>query len=500
MENAFYNHNYRKHFWFRKADGRAKPVKSPTLIKAGAMAWPAVNRKKSRGLDKIMRKPKTELEFTYNEAVRYIEELPKFTKKNPIAHTGLFLEKLEIREENMKILHVAGTNGKGSVCAMLSEILTRAGKRTGLFTSPHLVEMRERIRLNGQPVPQEQFVEVFGQVVSMVRRMEADGVPHPSYFEFLFLMGMCAFSREKAEYVILETGLGGRLDATNVIKKPVVSVITSIGMDHMEYLGNTIRQIAGEKAGIIKEGVPVVFWGEDPVVAEVMTDQAKAKNTRWVCLTKKDCQIEKKTDKSIDFSIRNGYYFNNTFRIPFMAEYPVQNALLALTALREAAPDIAGDYDFVSQALACVRWEGRMEKVCPGLILDGAHNGPGIDEFVKTFCEYRSVWEGQAGVKNILFSVVKDKDYDYMVQKIAGTDVSKVYITHIPSERGLDTGKILTDFRENGCQAEIAVFEEIGDALTHAMHEKKQQDTLFCVGSLYLIGEIKKWLQKHDFK
>ena len=189
--------------------------------------------------------------LNYTEAVEYIYNIPKFTTKNKPEHTAEFLNRLGHPERSMKIIHVAGTNGKGSVCAFLSSMLTEAGKRTALFTSPHLVKINERFQINNQMVSDEEFLSAFLKVDEVVKGMQADGLPHPTYFELLFGVAMVLFAELKAEYVVLETGLGGRLDATNTVEHPLATVITSISLDHTEILGDTIEKIAFEKAGII---------------------------------------------------------------------------------------------------------------------------------------------------------------------------------------------------------------------------------------------------------
>lgn len=444
--------------------------------------------------------------ISYDEAINYIEEIPKFTKKHSLEHTSRFLEELMIDESAMKIIHVAGTNGKGSVCAMLSNIFVEAGKSTGLFTSPHLIAHNERIRIDNAPVDDVEFLESFERVKYTVDKMENQGYSHPSYFEFLFLMAMVIFSKRKVEYVILETGLGGRLDATNSVKKPILTMITQVGLDHMEYLGDTVGAIAGEKAGIIKRRVPVVYWAEDSEVENVIAKKADDMEALQFPVYEKDYKIIRKTDKSIDFSVQNGYYLNCMFTIPFMSEYQVKNAMVVLKALavmcdcafhsgivnHEKNDELNKnsehiDMNVIKKAISEVRWEGRMEIVRPGVIFDGAHNGPGIDEFVKTFNDYNC-----EGSKNILFAVVKDKDYEYMVRAISKTDVSKIYITKLTSDRALSVDKIEKDFRNNDCKAELKLVEDIGEAYSLAIAEKTDKDVLFCAGSLYLIGELKK--------
>ena len=212
--------------------------------------------------------------FTYEEAVQYIEDIPKFTKKNKLEHTRQCLDLLGSPDEGKKIIHVAGTNGKGSVCAFISTMLEEGGYKCGLFTSPHLVKINERFQINEVMVSDEIFLEAFCRVKKLADFLVEKGDYHPTYFEFLFLMGMLIFAKEEVDYIVLETGLGGRLDATNSVRKPLACVITSISLDHVEYLGNTIPEIAGEKAGIIKPGVPVVFDGNNPEAAEVIRTRA----------------------------------------------------------------------------------------------------------------------------------------------------------------------------------------------------------------------------------
>lgn len=432
--------------------------------------------------------------YTYNEAIEYIESIPKFTSKNDHIHTAQFLQQLGLRTEEddisakFKIIHVAGTNGKGSVCAFLSNVLVKCGKRTGLFISPHLIKHNERIRINNEIISDDGFVRAFEYVKHTVEQMENMGLAHPSYFEFLLGMGMYIFDKEEVEYIVLETGLGGRLDATNVFKKPYLTVITPIGLDHMEYLGDSVAQITTEKAGIIKPGVPVIYWGEDENVAGIIEMYAKMNDSLAIKVSKKDYKIIKKTHKGVDFYSLCGYYLKSAFTVPFIADYQVQNAMLALRTI-EMLEDIREEFINIQKGIAGVKWEGRMEPVAPGIIFDGAHNGPGIDEFIHTFQEYAC-----NGRKYILFSAVKDKDYDYMISRLCDTDVSRIYITRIDSSRGLEEHEIFRDFSKYHVRAELKVIHNVRDAFVQAVRDKEEQDVLFCVGSLYLIGELKREL------
>ncbi|OYP22036.1 tetrahydrofolate synthase, partial [Lachnotalea glycerini] len=219
--------------------------------------------------------------MNYEEAVEYILNIPKFTKKNPMDNIKTLMKKLGNPEESMKVIHVAGTNGKGSVCAFLASILRQAGKTNAMFTSPHLIEINERFEINGKKVTNEVFTETFHIVINGVNQMIEEGYSHPTFFEFLFAMAMVIFKRAKVEYAILETGMGGRLDATNVIDKPVMTIITTIALDHMQILGDTIEEIAKEKAGIIKSNVVVVFDGTNEAASRVIEEIASKKRCKY---------------------------------------------------------------------------------------------------------------------------------------------------------------------------------------------------------------------------
>ena len=209
-----------------------------------------------------------EIRYTGN-AEEYLLQIPVFTKEKHSLDTVREIFHRIGRIPEGTVVHVAGTNGKGSVCAFLASALQECGFTVGLFTSPHLQDIRERIAFNGEKISQREFEHCFRLVLGDVRACMKDGISHPSFFEFLFYMAMVFFSEKKPDYIILETGMGGRLDTTNICQ-PAVTVITSISMDHMEYLGDTLEAIAGEKAGIIKPGAPVVFAGDDPACAAVM--------------------------------------------------------------------------------------------------------------------------------------------------------------------------------------------------------------------------------------
>ena len=427
--------------------------------------------------------------MTYQEAVAYIDETPKFTKKNTLDHTRAFLKRLGDPQEKMKILHVAGTNGKGSVCSFLASMLKAGGKRTGLFTSPHLVKINERFVVDEQDVSDEEFLEAFHTVMDCVEEMKEEGYPHPTYFELLFLIGMKLFERAGVEYLVLETGLGGRLDATNSVAHPLVSVITSISLDHTEYLGDTVAAIAGEKAGIIKEGVPVVYDASCPESAEVIRRRAEELRAPAYPITPKMYKISKTTKKHIDFSIDCGYYDDIRLSISSVAEYQVKNAAEAVTAIRVIDREGAFTDEVIRKGVEEMRWQGRMETVLPGVIIDGAHNEAGVEEFVKTARRLEADYP-----VTLLFAAVGDKDYRHMIETICRElRLERVIVTEVGGYRSVDVKVPEELFRQFGAK-KVTAIPDVEEAFDEALREQGD-GILFCVGSLYLVGNIKSILE-----
>lgn len=430
--------------------------------------------------------------MNYTEAVEYIENVPKFTKKNKPENTLELIRRLGHPEREMKVIHVAGTNGKGSVCAFLSSILIHAGKRTGLFTSPHLVEITERFQVDGQEVSKERFTDAFCRVKEVVDRMMEDGFAHPAYFELLFAAGLLMFQEEKVEYLVLETGLGGRLDATNLVERPIATVLTTISLDHMEYLGDTVAKIAREKAGIIKEGVPVIYDGRNPESEQVILETGAARHAPAYRYDSSMCEILDKTDKSIDFILENRYDKANrmSITVPYLAEYQITNSSLAALTIRAIDPEGEISDEMIRQGIRDTRWQGRMETVLPGVVLDGAHNADGIREFIRTVV---SVQERKS--VSLLFSAVVEKEYEKMIQEICEeVHPTSIVVTQIDGARVVPAETLAGVFRKY-TDAPVIPEPDVERAFRTAL-EKKGDGMLFCAGSLYLVGDIKAILRK----
>ncbi len=429
---------------------------------------------------------------TYEETVRYILEIPKFSAKNGAEHTRELLCRLGNPQEQFKIIHVAGSNGKGSVCAFVDSVLRAAGKRVGLFTSPHLVCIEERFAVQGKPCSRERFVLAAEEVRRVVESMVQQGMGHPSFFEYIFAVGMVIFAVEKMEYAVLETGLGGRLDATNIVEAPILTVITSVSLEHTEILGGTIAEIAAEKAGIIKPGVPVVYDASLPEASKVIEERAYRQMCPNYPVFPDKVKILLNTGKKIAFSYESGYDGTVTkFEIPFGAPYQAENAAIALQAIRCLAQGEGIPEEAVRLGFAQVSWKGRMQEVSPGVYFDGAHNPDGIGKFLESV---RKIADGP-GI--LLFSMVKEKDYVHAArQLLCRGDWEEIIVTSVPGDRGAGSSRLAEVFEHeaqgNGQAVKITEIEEIGEAYAYALAARKPGQALFGAGSLYLIGELER--------
>ena len=433
--------------------------------------------------------------MTYQEVCEAIEKIGRFSVKNSNEHTRRALSYLGRPDKKFPSIHIAGTNGKGSVCSYLSMCMRKSGRRTALFISPHLVRINERMSVDGENISDEEFVSVYEETESACRRMEEENLPHPSYFEFLFLMAMVFFARKQVDIAVIETGLGGRLDATNALESPVLAVITSISFDHMQYLGNTISAIAGEKAGIIGEGVPCVYDAADAEAARVISERAREMKSPARALRPDDYRTFAYRPGSIDFCTSFRYDGADHFTVRSEAPYQVQNAalsVLALKALRDLYPGRYDDLtaDLVGDALLETYWPARMEQIRPKVYLDGAHNEDGIARFLEAAGHISS---GRPAV--LVFAVVSDKDYGDMIGEIARSGIfSHIIITRINGSRQTDPDTLASLFSEDGA-SDMEVVPDVGRAYRRGRN-LQGSGYLFICGSLYLAGEIEEII--HD--
>lgn len=429
--------------------------------------------------------------MNYEEAVAYIEETPKFTTKNSLEHTKECLRRLGNPQEKFRVIHVAGTNGKGSTCAFLTSILREAGYSCGLFTSPHLVKINERFQINEVMISDEVFLQAFQKVKALSDELVAEGSYHPTYFEMLFLMGMVIFADAGVDYVTLETGLGGRLDATTAVENPVACVIVSISFDHTQYLGNTIEEIAFEKAGILVPGVPVIFDGNNEKAAAVIRKRAEELQSPAFEVRLSDTRVIRTSQEGIQFALEDEHYAGAVFTIPFIAKYQVMNGALALKTMEVLQETLPVSVKQIQEGMAKTRWQGRMETVLPGVIVDGAHNEDGVEKFVETAEHFQKEYP-----LTLLFSAVDDKDYQDMIKTICSRIAFRhVVVTQVGGYRMVPAETLGQIFKEMGC-SNVEVCEEIPEAFARANQAKGEDGMLFCVGSLYLVGEIKDVIRR----
>jgi dihydrofolate synthase/folylpolyglutamate synthase len=407
--------------------------------------------------------------ISYPDSVRFLYELGNEIKtaKLGLERIRTLLAALRDPQRAYRVVHVAGTNGKGSTCAMIEAGLRSSGIRTGLFTSPHLIEPTERIQVAGQPVTPDQFREAFNVVHTNAEKLDLDC--HPTYFETVTAMGFWLFRELRVETAVVEVGLGGRLDATNVVD-PALTVITPIDFDHEIYLGHTLEAIAGEKAGILKPGVPAVFARQRPDAEAVLLARA---NELGVPFTR----VEDFGIQDLGIDARTSRF--NGLECPLAGEHQVQNAVTAVLALQALGVQPDG--------IAAARWPGRLEHVAPNpdIILDGAHNPAGaraLRKYLERFYAGRKIW--------LIFAAMRDKAVDE-VAGILFPIASELIFPAMNSTRGLRP-EALVEMAGRG-----SVAEDIPAAIeilrSRAEREDVSDDVVVITGSLFLVGEARSF-------
>jgi dihydrofolate synthase/folylpolyglutamate synthase len=414
---------------------------------------------------------------TYRETLTYLSGLNSLGIRLGLDPIRSLLGRLNDPQESFPSVLIAGTNGKGSVAAMTASILSTAGFRTGLYTSPDLIDVRERIRIDGRMISREDMAACAGEVRGRIRE-------EVSYFEFLTAMAFLHFQRRKADIAVLEVGMGGRLDATNVIV-PLVSVITNISLEHREHLGNTLEQIAREKGGIIKEGGVCLTAARQKPVIETLDAICRERGAR-LCRVGKEIRTTIHRDGT--FSYRGIRRSLERLLCPLAGKHQIVNAALALAAVEQVcdAGFQAGDAA-VSEGLKQARWEGRLEilRRSPMLLVDGAHNPAGSVALRRAL---RNDFPHRRLI--LIFGVLGDKDYRTMARRLFPL-ADLVILTRPRSERSLPPD-FLRPLAEKYNSA-IEVVEDPGNALRRALSLAGKEDLVCAAGSLYLVGEIKKF-------
>ena len=420
--------------------------------------------------------------MNYQETLEYIHSTCWKGSRPGLERITELLGRMGNPEKGLRCVHVAGTNGKGSFCSMLSSVLMKAGYRVGMFTSPFIEEFEERMQADGENISREMLAEVTEFVRPFADSMEDS----PTEFELITAIGFEYFRRIGVDVVVLECGMGGRLDSTNVIEAPLLSVITGIALDHTEYLGDTLAAIAGEKAGIIKENCPVLFGGESEEARAVIARTAGERNALFRCTDRSAVQIERCSPDGTDFS----YLGYKDLHIALLGLYQPLNAanvIEAVELLRGRGLDIPDEA--LREGLAAARWKGRFEKLLekPLVFFDGGHNIEGVTAAVETA-------EAYFGGEKIDFvsGVMADKRYEEMAGLMART-ARKVYTVAPDNARALDAESYAAVFRSLGVEAEG--FASYKEAIAAALADSgRAKVPLLALGSLYAYAPFKKAL------
>lgn len=416
--------------------------------------------------------------MNYNEALEYIHSVSWTFCKPGLDRIRELTNKLGNPQNELKFIHVAGTNGKGSFCSMLHSILKENGYRVGLFTSPYIVSFNERIAVNGEPISDEDLAEITSQIKPIADSMQ----DKPTEFELITAIGFEYFKRKKCDYVVLECGLGGRLDSTNIVENKVLSVITGIAFDHTAILGDTIPQIAKEKAGIIKESTPVLWCGNDKEAEQVIKDEAKAKNAPFYIAERNTLNVKNQT--------LDGTFFDfdalKDLKINLLGTYQIENATNVLNAVKILnSIGISISHESIRNGLEKAKWHARFEIIsqAPLAIFDGGHNPQGVCEAVKSIKQYF----GDERLY-IVTGVMADKDYKFIADEISKI-ASKVFCLTPDNPRALNSKDYARVFNELGTKAEY--FDNVKDAVQIAVREAiESKKAILCLGSLYMYGEV----------
>jgi len=421
--------------------------------------------------------------MTEAEAIEKIHSVYPSGKKEGLTNMRAVMARLDNVQDKVPMVHVAGTNGKGSASAMIERVLREAGYKTGLYTSPYIERYNERIRLNGVPIDGEKLAALVERVWPVVDDCRKDGLCITE-FELGTVLAFLAFAQEKVDVAIIEVGLGGRLDPTNIIN-PMVSVITEVGMDHMGFLGNTIEEIALEKAGVMKRGVPVALGPQEKVALGVLRAAAKGLG---IPVIDPDATNVRETSKDVTFDVKLPEETIKNLTVSLRGRHQAENAcaaLGALYALRRRGYNIP--LETIRRGMADVHWPGRLEYF-GNVILDGAHNEPGV----KALCRYCDDWLPKE--KTVLLSgMMEDKDVAQMTKRLSGR-VRCVVAAQPDVPRAMAADRLADRFAQHGAKA-YAVADPKA-ALAKARALAGNDGIVLCAGSLYLIGALRTILRE----
>lgn len=430
--------------------------------------------------------------MTYTEVVKNIEKrIGKFKSKGNL-RIKKFLEKVGSPEKNLKVIHVAGTNGKGSTVNFIKDIL-KEDYKVGSFVSPHLITYCDRIKIGDQEISQEDFAAIGEFIISKEPEIIED-YGDLNLFEFLTIMAIIYFEREKVDIAVLEVGMGGRADSTNIFtsREKLISIITSISMDHMEYLGNTIEEIADAKAGIITDNGLVLTTNKDPKILGVIDNEAEKKSAEIYYTKDLESEIIKSDLRGIDFKLKLGDW--EEFSLTQIGDYQVENALGAIYALYllNEKGILKISTEKIRERIKSSTWKGRMEIVSrdPLIILDGAHNFDGIKKLVESIenFKFKKLY--------LIMSILSDKEHKKMLEEISSFTDEVVFV-NLDYKRGTSPEELKKEASDYGLKAEVMSVE---DAINHYKKKYEDGDLILITGSLYFVSEARAEILNYDYR
>ena len=426
----------------------------------------------------------------YEEAMKYITGVGNFGSNYGLERTHKLLEYLGNPEKDLKLIHIAGTNGKGSTTSMITEILMGAGYKVGMYTSPFIEEFEERIQINRQNIPKETLATLIDEIKVVVDRVIEEGYNHPTEFEIITVLMLLYFKKEKIDFGVIEVGLGGRLDSTNVIT-PILQVITSISYDHTNLLGNTLEEIAGEKAGIIKKNIPTVVYPQEEEALKVIKNKCAAMESDLYTADKDNMKFVKVVNEDKPYQLLKYKEEFNIF-LPLLGEHQILNLSVAMKVIEvlNNRKIVNITTESIIKSIKNVTWKGRLEVLSnnPYVVIDGAHNIQGIKTLsrnIKKYFKYENL--------HLILGILADKDVEEMIKIITpiAKQVYAVTPNSIRAELADDLKNEIVKYNAN-CRA----FDEYEEAYLEALKNAKENDIILASGSLYMIGDMRKIINK----
>ena len=430
--------------------------------------------------------------MTYQEVVKNIESrIGKFKSKGNV-RIKAFLENIDSPHKNLKVIHIAGTNGKGSTVSFIKDIL-KEDYKVGSFVSPHLITYCDRIKIGDTEISQEDFAEL-GDFIIEKEKDIVEEYGDLNLFEFLTIMAIIYFEREGVDLAILEVGMGGRADSTNIFtsREKLISIITSISMDHMEYLGDTIEEIADAKAGIIQEDGLVVTTNKDPRILGVIEKEAREKSAELFYTKDLESEILRSDLKGIDFKLKlDGE--EEDFQLTQIGDYQVENAIGAIYALYllNKRGILKISLDDIKKRIKTSTWKGRMEIVSrdPLIILDGAHNFDGIKRLVESLDNFKFK------KLHLIMSILADKEHKKMLEEISSYTDEVVFV-NLDYKRGTSPEELSREASEYGLKGQVMTIDE---ALDYYKNSYQDGDLILITGSLYFVSEARSKILNYDY-